>query len=170
MYAKIENNEVIKYPYVFNDLKEDNPLISFPGNALENESIRSEYGIEKVAHTDHANKGGFKYTETTPVLDGAVWKQSWAENSKDVSELRADEITPVPEPEVEGKRAENGVPELVGDEWKQTWVLVDNSWRENRVNSYGPPVEQLEFIAEHGLEAWQTKVAEIKAKYPKDGS
>ena len=72
MYAKIENNEVIKYPYVFNDLKEDNPLISFPGNALENESIRSEYGIEKVAHTDHANKGGFKYTETTPIATAIV--------------------------------------------------------------------------------------------------
>ena len=167
MYAKIENNAVIKYPYVFNDLRKDNPLISFPDNALENESIRSEYGVEKVVHTDHANKSGFKYTETTPVLDGAVWKQSWAENSKDVSELRADEITPVPEPKVEGKRAENGAPELVGDEWRETWVLVDNSWRENRVDSYGAPVEQLEFITENGLEAWQAKVAEIKAKYPK---
>ena len=26
---------------------------------------------------------------------------------------------------------------------------------------------QIEFITENGLEAWQTKVAEIKARYPK---
>ena len=167
MYAKIENNEVVKCPYTFNNLREDNHLISFPSNALENESIRSEYGIEKVVNTDHPNKSGFKYTETTPVLDGAVWKQSWSETPKEVSELKSDEITPVPEPQVEGKRVEHGVPELVGDEWKQTWVLVDQSWRENRVDSYGAPVEQLEFITENGLEAWQAKVAEIKAKYPK---
>ena len=167
MYAKIENNEVVKYPYTFNNLKEDNPLVSFPSNALEKESMRSEYGIEKVVNTDHNNKSGFKYTETTPVLDGEEWKQSWSETPKEVSELKSDEITPVPEPQVEGKRVEHGVPELVGDEWKQTWVLVDQSWRENRVDSYGAPVEQLEFIAENGLEAWQTKVAEIKAKYPK---
>ena len=167
MYAKIENNEVVKYPYTFNNLKEDNPLVSFPSNALEKESIRSEYGIEKVVNTDHNNKSGFKYTETTPVLDGAVWKQAWSKTPKEVSDLSPDEITSVTEPQAEGKRAEQGDPELVGDEWKQTWVLVDQSWRENRVDSYGAPVDQLEFIAENGLEAWQAKVAEIKAKYPK---
>ena len=33
--------------------------------------------------------------------------------------------------------------------------------------AYGRPQEQIEYITENGLEAWQAKVAEIKAKYPK---
>ena len=36
-----------------------------------------------------------------------------------------------------------------------------------RLNAYGMSTNQIEFITENGLEAWQTKVAEIKAKYPK---
>ena len=36
-----------------------------------------------------------------------------------------------------------------------------------RAYAYGSPAAQMEFITEHGLEAWQTRVAEIKAQYPK---
>jgi hypothetical protein len=38
---------------------------------------------------------------------------------------------------------------------------------EKRQIEYGSPSEQMEFITENGLAAWQTKVAEIKNKYPK---
>lgn len=36
-----------------------------------------------------------------------------------------------------------------------------------RLDEYGSSYEQIEFITENGLEAWQAKVAAIKAKYPK---
>ena len=67
----------------------------------------------------------------------------------------------------DGFRAVKGDPELVGDEWRQTWNYVEMNWLENRIQAYGIAGEQIEFITENGLEAWQTKVAEIKAKYPK---
>ena len=38
----------------------------------------------------------------------------------------------------------------------------------NRQKEYGSLAEQLEYITENGLDAWQTKVQEIKTKYPKD--
>jgi hypothetical protein len=38
---------------------------------------------------------------------------------------------------------------------------------ENRKSEYGSIEKQIEFITENGLDAWQDKVAEIKAKYPK---
>jgi uncharacterized coiled-coil protein SlyX len=38
----------------------------------------------------------------------------------------------------------------------------------NRQKEYGSIAEQLEYITENGLEAWQTKVQEIKTKYPKE--
>jgi len=37
----------------------------------------------------------------------------------------------------------------------------------NRTREYGNVLSQIEFITENGLEAWQTRVTEIKAKYPK---
>jgi hypothetical protein len=39
---------------------------------------------------------------------------------------------------------------------------------DNRIKEYGSVLEQIEFITENGLDAWQTKVAGIKSKYPKE--
>ena len=38
----------------------------------------------------------------------------------------------------------------------------------NRQKEYGSTSEQIEYITENGLEAWQSKVQEIKTKYPKE--
>ena len=37
-----------------------------------------------------------------------------------------------------------------------------------RIKEYGSIAEQIEYITENGIEAWQTKVNSIKAKYPKN--
>ena len=52
-------------------------------------------------------------------------------------------------------------------------VAVDNpvdtrpEWLQNRQKAYGSVQTQIEYITENGLEAWQTKVAQIKADNPK---
>ena len=38
---------------------------------------------------------------------------------------------------------------------------------QNRIKEYGTIAQQIEYITENGIEAWQTKVNNIKAKYPK---
>ena len=38
----------------------------------------------------------------------------------------------------------------------------------NRQKEYGSIAEQIEYITENGLDAWQTIVQEIKTKYPKE--
>tara|TARA_Y100000593_G_scaffold87295_1_gene167497 strand:+ start:445 stop:774 length:330 start_codon:yes stop_codon:yes gene_type:complete len=40
----------------------------------------------------------------------------------------------------------------------------------NRQTEYGSTAKQIEYITENGLEAWQSKVQEIKTKYPKENS
>lgn len=37
---------------------------------------------------------------------------------------------------------------------------------QDRISAYGDVASQIEYITENGLEAWQTHVAAIKAKYP----
>jgi hypothetical protein len=83
------------------------------------------------------------------------------------AELPPTNIQPVEPTTPDGFRAVKGDPEFVGDEWRQTWTYVEISWLEHRIEAYGRVEHQLEFITENGLEAWQSKVAEIKAKYPK---
>jgi hypothetical protein len=39
---------------------------------------------------------------------------------------------------------------------------------DKRIAEYGSIAEQLEYITENGLNAWQTKVQTIKTKYPKE--
>ena len=38
----------------------------------------------------------------------------------------------------------------------------------NRIKEYGSIAEQIEYITENGLDAWQSKVNSIKLKYPKN--
>ena len=63
-------------------------------------------------------------------------------------------------------RTEKGVEKLTEAEYKKRFPEV-KTYKELRQDAYGNLSEQLEFITENGLEAWQNKVAEIKAKYPK---
>jgi hypothetical protein len=52
------------------------------------------------------------------------------------------------------------------DKQKELQALQDVV--DKRIKEYGSIVEQIEYITENGLDAWQTKVAVIKAKYPKE--
>ena len=83
-------------------------------------------------------------------------------------------ITAVEKPDSETDNISEGTPILVGDVWTQNWISTPKTSQElkadarkNRRGAYGKPEAQIEFITENGLEAWQTKVAEIKEKYPK---
>jgi len=167
IYAKVEGGALVKYPYQNRNLKEDNPLVSFTSHPLDNESIRSDYGVVEVTSVPPPNKLGWHSVEEDPSLDGSVWSQNWKHVVKDVKNLLNDEILPTEPPVEDGYTATDGVPELRDDKWYKTWVMVENDYITSRMKAYGRPEEQIEFITENGLEAWQAKVAEIKAKYPK---
>ena len=144
MYAKITGDQVAKYPYSRDDLKKDNPNVGFPTNYLSNSGISSKYGVVSVGNSTPPDaNSGFKVEESTPVKDGESWVQGWSQVVKTAEEIADDE------------RVASEVQEVYPD------------WHVNRRLAYGREIEQIEFITENGLEAWQEKVAEIKAKDPK---
>jgi hypothetical protein len=55
------------------------------------------------------------------------------------------------------------------DEFKSAHTKKE-TYEDKRIAEYGSVAEQIEFITENGLDAWQSKVAEIKAKYPKENN
>jgi len=54
---------------------------------------------------------------------------------------------------------------------EQAKIIESNQTQvQKRIKEYGSIAEQIEFITENGIEAWQTKVNSIKAKYPKENN
>ena len=53
------------------------------------------------------------------------------------------------------------------DEFKSAHTKVE-TYADKRIKEYGSIAEQIEYITENGLDAWQSKVNSIKAKYPKN--
>ena len=49
----------------------------------------------------------------------------------------------------------------------EEYVDTRAEWERAREAAYGTVERQIEYITENGLEAWQTKVAQIKADNPK---
>jgi hypothetical protein len=166
LYAKVVDNNVDKYPYTLNDLKKDHPNTSFPKDIFSGSSA-SDYNVFAVAEVEIPFKLGWKAIKESPVLVDGSWSEYWTLVPKEIRELDGHEITDVEAPVQEGFIATSGDPELVGDVWHATWSLVEGTWLENRTQAYGAVEEQIEFITERGLEAWQAEVANIKALYPK---
>jgi len=166
-YAKIKDGAVEVYPYGFNQLRRDNPNTSFPANFFDREDELPNFNVVKVADSEKPSKKGWVTVEEVPLSSGGAWLQNWTLVPKSATSVTRDEMELVDPPEQEGHGAVEVDPVLDGDVWKQTWSLVEKPWLENRIASYGESPTQIEFITENGLKAWQEKVAEIKAKYPK---
>tara|TARA_R100000808_G_scaffold25075_1_gene61360 strand:+ start:1389 stop:1730 length:342 start_codon:yes stop_codon:yes gene_type:complete len=102
-------------------------------------------GLEVLSHEDQVTEGLFHLpagsTEVKPPLITNKQTCKFIDNKWVITDIP--EPDPPPEPHVE------------------TYV-------DKRQKEYGSAEDQLEFITEKGLDAWQTKVSEIKKKYPKE--
>lgn len=88
-YVKTSNGTIVSYPYNKNNIRSENPKVSFPSEIPD--SILADYGIFPVANTSPPSVSIYQSVkENTPVLDGGVWRQSWVVVNASVPET----ITP----------------------------------------------------------------------------
>ena len=122
----------------------------------------------EIAWESPLKKGVFHYPagsvdKKPPKFDSDTQLCAWSGKKWVVSEippppvLEAPPMPEVPDPinealEIEEEEIEPYIP----------------TYADKRMMEYGTIPEQMEFITENGLEAWQSKVAEIKKKYPKE--
>tara|TARA_Y100000310_G_scaffold42305_1_gene39602 strand:+ start:526 stop:921 length:396 start_codon:yes stop_codon:yes gene_type:complete len=103
---------------------------------------------------------------------------SFPKDSFDRADVRSTfnivEVAEVSKPSEAAHHVSEGAPVQIGGVWTQVWNETPRSAAElelkvigKRSDEYGRPEDQIEFITENGLEAWQAKVAEIKARHPK---
>jgi hypothetical protein len=86
MYAKLNNGVVETYPYSIGQLRKDHPNVSFPKN-ISAATLDAFNVVEVQAVTPPTVTHLQVWHETTPVLDGGVWKQSYT-----VSDVSAEDL------------------------------------------------------------------------------
>jgi len=175
-YAKVVDNNVTAYPYGMTNLRSDNPNTSFPKDSLSRKDIRNQYGVHEVVTVEKPVLSGHKSIEVTPTFSGGVCTQSWDQVLKQPNEVTGEEIVGqiylshgIVYAGHEGQRATLVDPVWDGNNWNRTYTWDDVLYDEARIDSYGSMNDQIEYITENGLDAWQTKVADIKIKFPKSG-
>jgi len=78
-YALVKNGQIVKWPYTFRDLREDNPNVSF--TVPMDDAQVAEYGMEKVRETPAPPRHDDtdEIVEAEPELQGNVPVQRWQE-------------------------------------------------------------------------------------------
>ena len=86
MYIKIKKNQIEKYPYSINELKQDNKDTSFPAE-MSDERL-ADWDVFPVFPTD-CPQVDYKQIvlEGNPVNKNGVWKQVWNVTDKSVEDI-----------------------------------------------------------------------------------
>jgi len=77
MYIKVSGS-VTTYPYTIQDLKSDNPNISFP-NVLT-DSVLNNFNVYSVIQVENGGDYTKDYVEGTPTQSGSVYVKNWTES------------------------------------------------------------------------------------------
>jgi hypothetical protein len=128
-YAKIENGEVIKYPYSIEDLRKDNPNVSFP--SIIDEATKSTYSMFSIQNVEIPSDYTKNISENLPELIEGIWTQNWT-----VADATEEEINQrLTDKWQEIREQRNGM--LNSSDWTQILdsPLTDeqkNAWRQYR--------------------------------------
>ena len=88
MYVKIVDNAIDRYPYTLEQLRKDNPSVSFP--KVMSDNLLESYGIYIVTqlNTPNINKRTQKYTaNAAPTLVDGAWTIGWTTSNKSSDEI-----------------------------------------------------------------------------------
>lgn len=91
MFAKIENGNLVEYPYSIHKLKKDNPSVSYPKTMTDEEA--SNFGLHRVSFLGRPsfNEETEKLvSQNQPSLVDGVWSIGWDVVAKTDEELAAD--------------------------------------------------------------------------------
>ena len=88
MYVKIVDSAIDTYPYTLEQLRKDNPSVSFP--KVMSDNLLESYGIYIVTqlNTPSINKRTQKYTaNAAPTLVDGAWTIGWTTSNKSSDEI-----------------------------------------------------------------------------------
>ena len=121
MYAKIINNEVVKYPYAIHELKSDNPHTSFSSTIEVDFKTLNYFDTYRVFETTKPefNHLTEKVIKVSPIYQNDRWEESWV-----VVLLSEDEINELTNSKADEVRAERNRL-LIESDWTQYRDISD---------------------------------------------
>lgn len=139
MYVLTSGSTVLAYPYSENQLRRDNPQVSFP-SAISQELL-DDYGVMSVALVPQPAFDPITQdlVELTPALMEGLWTQVWG-------------VVDVSPEEVQRRQQQ----------------YLDNQ-KALRAAAYREEADPIYFKSQRGeatMAEWEAKVSEIKARYP----
>ena len=126
--------------YTITELTDGNAVVTFADGSWANIAVLA---------TD--TKAGFEKRVKTFAPKTGVSNPAWIAADQTGSVVQEDYVTP---PEVDLSDHENAERDALP------------AWMQARIDAYGDPTSQLEYITENGLAAWQEEVAAIKLANP----
>lgn len=86
MYVKVTDGSVDTFPYTIDQLKSENPDVSFPASITD--AILTDYGVYPVVKVDAPDHDPqlVKVTMTNPTLVNGKWTQTWEQSNRPTSE------------------------------------------------------------------------------------
>ena len=90
MYVKVLNQAVEKFPYSINDLKKDNPQVSFPEQLTD--ALLAEFNVFPVVATEPGHDPASQVATQNSCFynaDQQRWETAWAVRDLTVEELEA---------------------------------------------------------------------------------
>jgi hypothetical protein len=139
MYALTQGDTLLRYPYTVEDLKRDNPSISFP--AQMSPDLLAEWGVFRVQSAPLPEYDPFKerMEEGAPVFSSGTWVRAWEKV------------------------------QLSEQEAAQYLEAHQETVRRQRLSAYRDEADPLYFKWQRGEATqydWLNKIAEIKERFP----
>jgi len=160
MYILIKDGSIEKYPYSVEQLKKDNPNVSFPYNITP--ELLAEYGVFPLIPSEYPQ---VDYTKT--VMEGSPVRQrtrhedgTWRADDESTHENEAWEWVQVWD-----------VSDATEEEIAQRKTNLNTQAEANRAEAYRNESDPLFFKWQRGEateQEWLDKVEEIKLRYPKE--
>lgn len=93
-YLKKTSDGTITYPYYLQNLRTENPTVSFPDQI---ESVASDWNCFEVISTDHPayNPVTQTVTESTPVLKDGEYQQTWQIVELSLEQVKANKLSQI---------------------------------------------------------------------------
>jgi hypothetical protein len=112
-YALVIDGAISRYPYTFNDLRKDNPQVSFPQEPSD--AFLAEYGVHPV---QSAAKPAYDLTknivEGAPAYNAGSWWQTWVEVAASPEEIASRREAATQEAEREAAKLDAWVISFLG--------------------------------------------------------
>lgn len=113
-YALVRDGAIAQYPYSFSMLRRDNPMVSFPRDP--DAAKLAEWGVVTVHDAPQPAYDVAKdIVESTPVLSGGTWVQSWQQVDAD-PEVVAQRL--------EGQKTKTERSEIVADKFVGQFIAM----------------------------------------------